>query len=334
MGRKSNFSAFIRIAALLFLLFTTGVAWLMPASAKNQNSFPVYFPLVYYSDPARKGAAVPNDLDLYGSKSSFFTQDLETIRAKWYYNYSDVSPMKATMAAQGIEFVPMSFSGRDMKIDPNYAGYILVFNEPDVAGQANVNQRKAVDRYLALKTKFKNATLVVGGVSVFVENAQWYACKNENGKPVTDSAGNPITSWISCFLNEFERRGISNQEPKYWHAHAYINEGTDETGRLTLAAAKQTLLSLYNKTGGTYWITEYSDVSGSTPGFCEFTRWLNQQAWIARYAPFATRVAGTESWYPLDFWGSPQKVSLIDYSSPAENPTLTTVGQAYTSCTK
>ncbi len=334
MRIRFNFSQVFNPMAAVVVLIGFGAGSIGAVSGQAVGSFPVFVPVVISADTARTGVAVPWEADGGTPGAELFYQDLSLVGADWYYNYAGHSPTSQAMAVQGIGFVPMSWAGEDPKLDKNYGGYLLVFNEPEVSGQANLDQRQAVNLYLALKKKYSRATLVVGGVSAFMEHSGWYACKDRDGQPVLDGQGQPMRSWTSCFLNELDRRGLGGLAPAYWHAHAYVNEGTEAVGRLSLADAEETLQELHTKTGGTYWISEYADVTGNAASFCTFTRWMQDQTWIKRYAPFATRVEGSEPWYPRDFWGTPQRVSLIDYASPADAPKLTSAGQTYTQCGK
>jgi hypothetical protein len=335
MKFANKLSILFRFMAICYFIFSNEGLSIVSAATQSGNPTRVYIPLVFQSDQRRQGVVVPYEQDSGAPGSETFAKDIESLGVQWYYNYSGSSPISIEMASVGIIFIPMSYDGEDPKLPTEYTGYLLVFNEPDVRSQANLNQRQAVDRYLALKNKYKKAILVVGGVSAFVENAGWYSCVDSKGSPISDVDGRPIKSWISCFMDEFERRGITDQIPKYWHAHAYLNEGTDAVGHLKIEAAMQTLTSLHEKTGGNYWITEYSDVTGNVINFSSFTQWLKNQVWIRRFAPFATRISGNESWYPKAFWGLPQHVSLIDFSSSSSsNPILTNLGKAYSMCTK
>jgi hypothetical protein len=315
---RRTFSKLLLIALLAALLGATGV----PAKAYTADDGKIFIPIISQAGPlveARAGTGVPLERDIPAA-------DLPSMGVRWYYNWYKSSPTAASLAGLGIQFVPMSYAGEDPELPADYSGYLLVFNEPDVSGQANLTPSQAADRYLALAAGYPKARLVVGGVSAWLEWGGWYTCLDEQG--------HYIQSWTSCFLKEFERRGVPQLKPQYWHAHAYLNEGLAGYGYLTPERARATLEGLHAKTGGTYWVTEYAEVHGDTAVFCDFTGWMKAQTWIARYAPFASRVTGSEAWYPAATWGKQQKVSLIVPDSPAANPVLSVMGAAYAQCGK
>lgn len=185
-----------------------------------------------------------------------YPQDAETLNVSWWYNW-----MVSAESLDDPLYVPMLPTGEtDPDLPSDYAGYVLIFNEPDIAKLA---VETAATRYATLLALYPSVQWVAGGVTS--ENYQW--------------------------LVDFRDYLVENNIalPARWHMHGYCGSG------ISVAQDEAWMAAAYAALGGTWWITEYNSFDGVTGDAQAVTRWIRQQAWVERYSIFTNR----EPSYPL-----------------------------------
>lgn len=258
---------------LLAILIT---AVLLTASAGPEPPYIYYFPLVFKSTPesASKGIAI------------FYTapacDDAARLRAGWWYNWQS-SPLGQCAAG----FVPMLYDAR-MLDDPWHvanllrygaeSGYILGYNEPNLAGQDNVTPAEGAAGWRRLEE------LTAGTGIKLVSPAP-----NQFAPGVADPYG---YTWLLAMVREYEAR--YHARPRFdaiaWHYY-----GSASTAKKYLTARRNELEPLYP--GAPVWLTEFNGclIGGYEPAgyMAELLPWLAATPWVARYSWFIARpVAG------------------------------------------
>ncbi|HCE18464.1 MAG TPA: hypothetical protein DEQ80_11440 [Anaerolinea thermolimosa] len=218
----------------------------------STDHFTVFLPLVTRASPPPYfglALAVPE------------ADDLRLLDVTWYYNWSE-QPMAASTPA----FVPMAYDGKIRHLPPDFEGYLLVFNEPNLGAPngCGLSPAEAARRYASLRQELPHARLVVGGWSVFASD------------------------WIGNFIRELRDNNLPL--PEYWHVHAYTEAW------ITPRVAQDFLTSYHNLTGGTYWITEYGSPAGNLEDFRSMTSWFLSQTWIERVAAYTNRQPADAPW--------------------------------------
>jgi hypothetical protein len=194
-----------------------------------------------------------------------YPADLDTLTCSWYYTWgTDVSRLSDP------RYVPMSRDGSMVDLPADYAGYLLVFNEPNVHEPNGCNLKVGVGlcRYKSLVEKYPQAKMIVAGVN------QGDGVSSEN--------------WIKAF-----RDGL----PDYRLGKPY---GYALHGYCTGSKSTPTLLERWWKNMHSWvelpiWITEYNDTKGRAGNLKSITEWIKQQPWIERYACFTNR-SNNEPW--------------------------------------
>lgn len=204
----------------------------------QETNYRVFIPAVVSAEP-RFGIAMA---------SPGFRGDLETIGAQWSYTWTDKSDPPL-----------LKFGNISPNIPPDYDGYILFLNEPNVSIQANLSPDEAARRFEIARAYYPDAEILCCGVSVFA------------------------VDWI----REFYETGA---RPDGWHVHAYTESW------ITPAVAQRMLLAQYKITGGYYWVTEYGSPAGSLSDFSAMTEFFIGTDWISRIAAYTNREPIGEWW--------------------------------------
>ena len=252
---KAKGFAWTGLALLVLLVFVSFPTTRVAAQENPPPDLPykVYVPSVSRSgSPAYFGLAMAVDQP----------DDLTILNVTWFYNWTD----NPKTSIQGIPSVPMAYTGRTNRLDHEYNGWLLVFNEPNNIAPygCDLDPVEAAKRYVQLRSDLPNAKLVVGGWSVFARD------------------------WIQGFVNELKAAG--EPLPQYWHAHAYTEAW------ITPEIAQAYLREYHQLTGGTYWITEYGSPEGSLEDFQKMTAWFQNQNWIERVSAYTNRQPDSAGW--------------------------------------
>jgi hypothetical protein len=194
-----------------------------------------------------------------------FPQDLGTLGCSWYYVWgcnqaSLVDP----------RYIPMSRDGKMVDLPDGYAGYLLVFNEPNVHEPNGCNTKVAVGlcRYKSLVEKYPLAKMVVCGVN--------------------QGDGTSSENWIKAFRDGLPDYGLV--KPYGYALHGYCT-GSKSTPALLESWWKK----IHSWVNLPIWITEYNDTKGRAGNLKSITEWIKQQSWIERYACFTNR-SNSEPW--------------------------------------
>lgn len=175
-------------------------------------------------------------------------EDLAALNVSWWYDWTPTGQ------------VPMLWGGSiSTAIQPDYAGDLLVLNEPNLTTQASLTPQAAAARVATVRAWYPNARLIAAGASVFA------------------------TSWVEQFVK-------AGGHADAWHVHAY-------TELWITPPVAQTYVEIHhNITGGEYWITEYGSPDGSLADFANMSEWFMRQPWITRIAAYTNRQPDGVPW--------------------------------------
>lgn len=226
------------------------------------------------------------------------TQALGHVGAGWYYNWQTNN--NSMPGPSGVEFVPMIRAQGDVT-DTNLTtvkgeGKVLLgFNEPDMAGQANMSVAAALAAWPKLQ-----------------------ATGMRLGSPSVAYGGDTPGGWLDQFMAGAKQKGL---RVDFITVHWY---GSDFSG----AAVNQFLGyvdAVHKRYGLPIWVTEYGlmNFSGSTKyptGAQEVTfingttKGMQSRSYVERYAWFALPAVGDS----------------VDYGLYKDGDTPTDAGKAYT----
>ncbi|ADJ45542.1 hypothetical protein AMES_3718 [Amycolatopsis mediterranei S699] len=206
------------------------------------------------------------------------TAALGDVGARWFYTWA-ADPQGITAPA-GTEFVPMIWGRDSVTADQlqraKAAGStLLAFNEPDLAGQANMSVETALDLWPQLQ-----------------------ATGMRLGAPAVAYGGDTPGGWLDRFMSGAAARGYRvDFIPLHWYGGDF---SAAATGQL-----QSYLQAVYNRYHRPIWLTEYAltDFSGSTPRYpsaaeqADFvsrsTAMLNGLSFVERYAWFSLSTSTT-----------------------------------------
>lgn len=183
---------------------------------------------------ARKGVSVT---DVAGA-----SQALADVGAAWYYDWSPTTGNVAKPA--GAEFVPMiwgsaSVNDTDLAQAEREGTQLLAFNEPDMAGQANMSPEQALDLWPRLEET---------GLRL--------------GAPAVAYGGDTAGGWLDRFMSGAAARGYRvDFIPLHWYGGDFGPAAADQ-----LRGYLQAVYDRYHKP---IWLTEYAltDFSSGTPRY-------------------------------------------------------------------
>ena len=228
--------------------------------------------------------------------------DLASSGATWYYNWAATPGSIST--PPGVAYVPMIKTAADVNAatlnEVEHEGkYLLGFNEPNEAGQADLT----VDQALALWPRLE-------------------ATGMELGSPAVSYGTNSTTSWIGQFMDGARARGYRvNFITVHWYGqHHWTSPAANVT---ELKNYLEQTYSLYHMP---IWITEFSLISfaNGTPVYptaAQQAAFLTPAAKMLATLPFVQRYA----WYTLT--GNKVGGTTILYNNGTTTPT--TVESAY-----
>lgn len=212
----------------LNVLYCAGI-FLLGACAKSNEYKPNPSPVINYEVKGKKGADFSTN-----TKTGTWWGNTINVQAHWFYTWGLSVPTE--LAPQNCEFAPMFWNGASVTDDnlayikqlsaQGRAKYVLGFNEPDLADQANMT----VSQALSYWPKLESLGLPLGSPA-----ASW-----------------PTRQWIYDFMDSCKVQG---KRVDFICVHMYV--GTDEN------AFVQVLQDLYNKYKLPIWITEFATVANS-----------------------------------------------------------------------
>lgn len=223
-----------------------------------------FLPQVFYeaakadSHPPRRGVGLP--------EGHADPADVSALKCDWFMDW------KCTPEYLSIPgYIPMSWGGHYTLpgLTPDFAGYLLTLNEPDNAGQLNIDPGEAASRVRVLQAVYPQARLIIGGVSAY-------------------GAG-----WLQGFVT-----ALGTFRPAGWHVHGYCEWGAEAGDVMQWFLYARTLCQ-----GGEFWVTEFADVDGGYQAD-NLIRMVEGSPWITRYAWFASRLTKAD-WYLPAHWHNP-----------------------------
>jgi hypothetical protein len=199
-----------------------------------------------------------------------FPEDIDALGAEWYYTWGPTGSLSDE------RYVPMYRGGvndRWLTLPADYAGYILLFNEPNNGEPygCSLPPAAAAAKYQEAIAFHPNAKFVVGGVSAWLDVFQNYA-------------------WLVPFQQACVSLGVPI--PTRWHVHGYV-ESWITADKLIEWWRKQLRL-----VPGDLWITEFGSVSGSVGDYVKLIEWMKSVSRIKRMAAFTNRLQSTDPWMP------------------------------------
>jgi hypothetical protein len=241
--------------------------------------------------------------ELNPKKGTFLTyppcSDIPMLAASWYFNGS--TRPDPTCPAPDNRFVPMIRNAAGMSALPEAianaqaSGWLMGFNEPNLSWQGNMTPAEAAELWPQIEAQ--------AGVIKLVSPAP--------------SQHNP--SWLWQMVTEYQNR--FGHAPRFdaiaWHI--YANNPTTIQNFLS-DRRNEALTRGYDVP---IWVTEYGgycweSATGNTGNdtiMTVVTPWFDSKPWIGRYAWFANRIYGTETWGPG--W---QSCSLVNVTTGELNP--------------
>ena len=201
---------------------------------------------------AIKGLAMATDV----------VSDASLLNCGWFYRYGFTYPGEPNE-------VPMSIEGNMVNLPNDYAGYLMMFNEP--SGQPPnghpVSYTEAAIRYRAMLNAYPQAKLVVGGAYCW--------------DSVYDG------SWLKGFKKVISCLGCKH--PAAYHVHGYREDW------LTTSTVEKFWTKQHTLLGTDIWISEFNDISGNITNLKKLVTWIRARSWIKRYALFTNR-SNHEPW--------------------------------------
>jgi hypothetical protein len=239
---------------------------------------------------AKKGVCVWN--------FSGVSQALAQSKASWYYTWSTTHSGVTTPS--GVQFVPMiwgsaSVTASALSQAKSAGHYLLGFNEPDRADQANMTVAQALDLWPALMA----TGLVLGS-------------------PAVATGGDRAGGWLDQFMSGAASRGY---RVDFVTLHWY---GGDFTTSSAVSELGSYLSAVYNRYHKPIWLTEYAliDFANGTsyPSQSQQAAFVTASAKMLGGLPYVQRYA----WFGLPAADSGPSTGLFH-----SGPSVTGVGRAF-----
>jgi hypothetical protein len=199
--------------------------------------------LLAVGNQADASAAVATKKGISAWKFTGVTKAMANAKVGWFYTWSS-GKQQITQPA-GVEFVPMiwgpnSVTDTELNRAKSQGTILLGFNEPDMAGQANMTVNKALDLWPRLQ-----------GTGMRL------------GAPAVATGGNVAGGWLDRFMKGAAARGYKvDFIPLHWY-------GSNFNATAATAQLKSYLLAVHNRYHKPIWLTEYAliDFSTGTPRY-------------------------------------------------------------------
>ncbi len=255
------------------------------AVSATTSGFQMFLPLVVRPAGTSAPAAAPAVKRGVGTPSPYqYCNDLVTLHTTWFFDWSAQPP-----SCNGDENVPMIWGSSLPSAVGGNSQWLLVWNEPNNPGQANLSPTQAALLYPTIETRFANKKLAVGNTY--------------------DGYGGltPGIQWLTAFINAYTQ---ANGKPPRLDAigmHCYQWTATE------CIQTTQQIEQLASQMGAEVWVTEFAFYQGydqrTVPQVQQemqtYLSYLNSEARITHYAWFANRIYGTEPWANPAGWNSP-----------------------------
>jgi hypothetical protein len=207
------------------------------------------------------------------------TTALADVRAGWYYTWA--SNTQGITAPPGVEFVPMiwgpgSVTDAELNQAKALGTTLLGFNEPDLAGQADMTVEHALELWPRLQ-----------------------ATGMRLGAPAVAFGGDVPGGWLDRFMSGAAARGYRvDFIPLHWYGSDFSSAAT---GHL-----RSYLQAVYDRYRKPVWLTEYAliDFTGPVPRYpsqAEQADFVRSSTAMLQGLPFVERYA----WFTLSTSTSP-----------------------------
>jgi len=260
--------------------------------------------------PTQPAASPKKGLGVVGGQ--FACADMEKLRASWYHNWNFYPDNSCNKGA----FIPRIYNGGSLEsLDQimeaaKASGWAMGFTEPNLSWQANMTPGEGAEAWHQIEEAAAKA-----GVKLVSPTPNQF----EPGQQ--EPYGH---QWTWAMVAEYEQ--LYGKKPHFDAIGWNIYRSTPERAKSYLTARHQEALDLgYNvpvwvlEYGGECWNTA-TGKTGNDIIMADITVWLDQTDWIARYAWFASRLAGHEG--EAEGW---QSCTLIN----PQTGELTPLGQMY-----
>ncbi|MDI5978635.1 glycoside hydrolase family protein [Amycolatopsis magusensis] len=224
-------------------------------------------------------------------------QALRDVRAGWFYNWA--ADLQGVTKPDGTDFVPMIWGAgavtpENLAKAKSLGTTLLGFNEPDMAGQANLTVEQALDRWPQLQ-----------------------ATGMRLGAPAVAFGGDQAGGWLDRFMSGAAARGLRvDFIPLHWYGSDFSAAAVDHL--------RGYLQNVHNRYGKPIWLTEYAliDFTQSTPRYPSQDQ---QVAFVKNSSAMLQSLSFVErySWFTLSTTTAP--TGLYD------GATANASGQAYRS---
>lgn len=213
---------------------------------------------------------------------------LGNVGARWFYTWS--SNPQGIAAPPGVEFVPMiwgpgSVTPEALAEAQSNGSTLLAFNEPDMAGQANMTVEQALELWPRLQET---------GMRL--------------GAPAVAFGGDQAGGWLDRFMAGAAERGYRvDFIPLHWYGQDFSPAAT---GHL-----ESYLRAVHERYGKPIWLTEYALIDFSS-GAPRYPSEAEQVAFIRDSAAMLTGLSYVEryAWFTLSTEVSP--TGLCDGAVP------------------
>lgn len=219
--------------------------------------------------------------------------DVQWVGASWFYTWSPRPP-----ECPGVESVPMIWGENDIgKTLRGTSSWLLGFNEPDGAGQANLTPFRAAELWRDVERLYPDKFLVSPAPSHL--HPEW------------------LPQFVAAYLDLYDEM----PQLDALAVHCYLND-VDQC--VALVGAAIALADDWNVTGGV-WVTEFAflemgwaTLEESLDKARTFIAWMDNEPRVGRYAWFAARLRDDEKSQGLSS-------ALVEFDGSA----LTVYGEMY-----
>jgi len=251
---------------------------------RAQTNYTIYLPIIFKSPyEPEKGIslAYPN------------CEDLDTLNAGWYVNFSNTPSANCPLNDQ--RFVPMVYNadaatGQSLAtaIDQAKAsGWLLGFGEPNLPWNGNTSPLAGAIAW---------RTIEIAALPAGIKLVAPIPSQHDPG--YFDPLG---YTWIWKMVDEYQN--LYGEKPHFdaigWN---YYDSSPQEFNNFFNARRQEALNRGYNVP---FWVLEYAGAcwnsdnpypTGNYEIMTQITPYFRNTPWIARYAWFTNRIRGTESW--------------------------------------
>jgi hypothetical protein len=249
-------------------------------------------------------------------------EDIDTLQTSWYFDNYVQNPCGPV----AVPYIPRVYNAQhanDTKIlgeaieNAKISGWLLGFVEPNLPWHGNVSPEDGAKAWRTIE----EAALPHGIKLVAPSPSQ-----HEPGtKILPEYDPDPYGyTWLWAMIDAYQT--LYGEKPHFdalaWN---FYDNNPNATKAYLIARHREAVAQGYDLP---FWVMEYAGrcwdtdkyPTGNEQIMNQLTPWLNDTAWIGRYAWFANRIRGDEAWGP-----NHHSCTLID----PDTDQLTTLGQSY-----